>query len=130
MPLFREQKQMTLVAMAAGVGAAEGASILYYMIVPWFLLPGQRSLYSSLACNLLLITLVNKLVRTYWSVRTWKDAIMLSTWLSLCYAAIHAPYVITWWNPMSYTYLAGPIAHTLLQLSAMTVALWYINTKR
>ncbi|KAL4236505.1 hypothetical protein ACF0H5_004891 [Mactra antiquata] len=117
-------------AMAAGVGAAEGASILYYMFTPWFLSPGDRSLYTSIGFNIILFILMLKLVEKYWFLRTVQDAVKLGIWLTLVHVAIYAPYVITWWNPMSYTYLIGPAAHTLVQVTAMSAAIWYFKNKK
>lgn len=51
-----------LVAMAAGVAAAEVASIMYYILTPWFLSPGNRGLYTSIGFNILLFILIHRLV--------------------------------------------------------------------
>ncbi|XP_045158710.1 uncharacterized protein LOC123524526 isoform X2 [Mercenaria mercenaria] len=117
-------------AMVAGVAAAECVSILYYMFTPWFLGPGERSLYTSIGCNILLFLLIFRLVEKYWYLKTWQDAVKMGVWLTLIYISVNAPYVITWWNPASYLYLLGPAAHTAVQISAMTLSIWYFKNKK
>ena len=68
--------------------------------------------------------------RKHWPVRTWQDAVKMSVSLTMMYVSIYGPYVISVWNPLSYTYLIGPAAHTLVQISAMTVVLWYMKNKK
>lgn len=117
----------SLLAMAAGVGAAEGASILYFMFTPSFLSPGDRSLYTSAGFNTLMFMLMLRFVKKCYYLRTWQDALNFSVFLTLIYVCTSAPYVITWWNPMTYMYLIGPAAHTMLQITMLTVAMWYFK---
>ena len=59
---LRSAKKVNAVAVALGVAAAEGASMLYFMFTPWFLSPGDRSLYTSLAFNAVLFMLLKTIV--------------------------------------------------------------------
>lgn len=115
------------IAIAVGVASAESISFVYYKFTPWFLSPGDRSFYTSIGFNSLLFILILKLVKQYWRLQTWQDAVKLAVWISLSYLCVSAPYIITWWNPMTYIYLVGPAAHTLLQIAAITLVLWYFK---
>ena len=68
--------------------------------------------------------------RKYWYLRTWQDAVKMGIWLTLIYLSINAPYVITWWNPAPYMYLIGTAAHIDVQISAMTLSIWYFKNKK
>ena len=55
---LRSGGKVNAVVVAMGVGAAELMSMLYFMFTPWFLSPGDRSLYTSVACNIVLFLVI------------------------------------------------------------------------
>ncbi|KAH3695819.1 uncharacterized protein LOC127862066 [Dreissena polymorpha] len=128
---FRSPGRKTItVAMAASVLCAEVASMAYYSLVPWFLEPGQRSTYASLGSNSLLFVLLNMIVNKVWPLRKTKDVAEMSVAVTLIYAAIYAPYAITWYNPLSYIYTIGPVVHTFVQIVSMVGTMLYFAHKK
>ena len=67
--------------------------------------------------------------RKYWYIRSPKDAVLLSLGVTVSYICIQGPYLITWYNPLSYMYLLGPALHTHIIVDAMGGVLLYLKNK-
>ena len=66
---------------------------------------------------------------SYFYLRKPKDIIFLSIWLTVLHICIQGPYIISWYNPLSYMSLLGPAAHTLVIITAMTGVIFYFKHK-